>query len=1013
MTKVRSFKKILLTLLFLAMLTCLFLAFAPLNRVNSYAMSIYLGSEPIQDQYKIGKVLNLSDVKIEHESNYYNCDSSRLTYPNGEVFSSESYNLTTAGKYKLDCFATINNAKVKSQKEFIVIANKYSVEKKNSFVEYGTTEKGNLTGVIVSLSAGDTFTYEKPINLTNLTKDNQLLRLYALPENLGVAEVKMLKITLTDVYDEQNKVEIVTYGNQEDETEKLGLALYSAAAATGQPLTGLHHYPSAGAKRIPYDGAFYNCVKNVTSKSTNGYPSYPHQPSGNNGFSFVGLDGYGKNPYRLSFDYAKKQLFGCEPANVGSNGMILDLDEPLFVDTPWQGFTTGEVYISVSADNYVGASFNFIITDIYGEDLSKSEFDDTTAPKIIVDTPKNFPYAVVGSPYRIFDYKIFEAVSDYVNENIYVYRNYNSSLPINVNLEDGSFTPTVEGEYSIVYKVTDAFGNTSTEVVNVFANGENLLKIIPEPRLEDRIVGQKVYLDTPIVEGSSGDYLLEVQIKGVNDIEYKCIVDNLDYYFIPMYAGDYTVTYTCTDYNSTVSTTKTVTVSSNPIPQFLDDAQLPSVMVKNVTYTLNDLYAYDFSDGTPVKLKADLLYKFDDATDYTLLNGKSLKITATSKAYFKYQLANNPTVYKEYEIPVTNVGYNTNAISIKDYFYGKNFAIDASDQSTTYSTEQDGELFFINSLLMSDFVLRFNVTKLSSGEISFSFCDVDNSANMVKLSFQPIDSLSCYMSVNDGDEKIISTKLVGKEIELKYSKEKGFTFAGIVVAVEEFAGFSLDKAYLTVSFKNISDTACFEVYQVNNQIINKNKSDYTNATYNIEINNGTKILGEEITLSKFIVADVLSFDVSGTITIYNPNGEICFSVDQVKLSNIKDFTRSYTFKAEIIGTYRISVKYSDGSNDGNFTKNVEVVDHVAPTIKLNSASKTGKINEYINVAKYTVSDTTDSKLTVNVSVISPTGKVTRVKSKFYASVMGTYIVTYTVSDLAGNVAFASYEVVVK
>ena len=63
-----------------------------------------------------------------------------------------------------------------------------------------------------------------------------------------------------------------------------------------------------------------------------------------------------KNFLSVAFDLQEKQVFG--PA--GSKGnFIIDLDDMNYVSKPWDGFTTGEVYMTISADGYTGQSFDF------------------------------------------------------------------------------------------------------------------------------------------------------------------------------------------------------------------------------------------------------------------------------------------------------------------------------------------------------------------------------------------------------------------------------------------------------------------------------------------------------------------------------------------------------------------------------------------------------------------------------------------------------------------------------
>ncbi|MBO7344403.1 MAG: hypothetical protein J6U92_00495, partial [Clostridia bacterium] len=439
MVKFKSKKLITVAVLFIIAITCVLAFFNQAGNATVKADNLKLEQE-LSDKYYLGDQFTPPSAKIVYAGNEYSANVSSVTFPDGRSYKSNSYVLSVPGKYMVNYNASVGNNFVVSSVSFSVYDNAYSVSSSNSSAYYTNIDNTDASGIVltddngekittsgikVSLTAGDMFTYKKPINLYGKTKLDNILTLYSLPEIIGKADARILRVRLTDVYDSSNYVDVVTYGNYGDEDEKNGWALYSGAGANGQPLTGIHFYASSNERTFTYQGQLYTHNKNISYNSANGYPSFE--------YSLAGKKGYGAGAYTLSMNYDEKQIFGCKTIAPSSNGMIVDLDEPLFFDNLWEGFTTGEVYLSVSADIYVGSSFSFIITNILGENLQENTFNDKTAPNLNVDLPKEIPSAIIGKEYKLFDAKAMDDIDGETEVDIVVKKNYYSSNSVMIN----------------------------------------------------------------------------------------------------------------------------------------------------------------------------------------------------------------------------------------------------------------------------------------------------------------------------------------------------------------------------------------------------------------------------------------------------------------------------------------------------------------------------------------------------------------------------------------------------
>jgi hypothetical protein len=396
---------------------------------------------------------------------------------------------------------------------------------------------------------------------------------------------------------------------------------------------------------------------------------------------------------------------------------IIDLDNPQFFSEAWNGFTTGEVFMSITAKNLVKNHFNFVITSIAGEDLTATKFVDNDAPIINVDTlgydANNLPHAIVGQPYPVFNSTAIDAYSGIVRSSVRVYQNYGSPSQSSVTVKDGKFTPSVHGNYYAVYKAIDYSGNEREEVHVIVCDKTGVpisVTVDENKKLTTSNVGELITLPNADATGGSGNIEIKPFVTDSNGNEVE-IIDNT---FLPMHADTYTVRFTATDFVSTQGVYEyevVVTVSDKPV--FERDILLPKYFIAGYDYTIPIIKAYDFSaqnNIAPVVIKIT-----DDDGERTIssniANFKINDVGATKTMKIKYESSNSVgTTVREYPITVINIKKIVDGdqrLDVSKYFVTENAIVTPMNDFIEISASQNASVEFINPLIADGFTFNF------------------------------------------------------------------------------------------------------------------------------------------------------------------------------------------------------------------------------------------------------------------------------------------------------------------
>lgn len=366
-------------------------------------------------------------------------------------------------------------------------------------------EHKELSGSVLN-GLSTKYTFSEIIDLSEATTEHPIV---VLNNAATTQDVRVLpKVKIVDVYDSQNYIEIVGRWNANNAT-----VVYSVAKAPKQAWVGFLNDEL-------YTQSIFGTLTNFPT-SFNASKEYPAA---------------------YYYNAEEKAVYASYH---GSLLLISDLDAD-YQTFPWDGFTTGEVYIVVersAADDYV------CVESVAGFDLSSSQ-RDYVSPAIRVDMGiyTEAPYAVVGEKYPVFNATAVDFFDSKVPVTCSIYKGCDATSGVKLNLTDGCFVPYEAGNYTVAYYAEDSFGNQAVKKVNVLAiNAETAPPITAQITAipERTFVGEKIELPPPEnISGGSGSVGYQVMAEYADGTKEELSED----YIIFKQEGVHTVKYILTDY---------------------------------------------------------------------------------------------------------------------------------------------------------------------------------------------------------------------------------------------------------------------------------------------------------------------------------------------------------------------------------------------------------------------------------------------------------------------------------
>ncbi len=1001
--------------------------------------------------------------------------------PTGKVYDTASVSLLEEGQYTIVWYANVGGKEVSAKKSFFVTKSAFTLDGGGAYPAYveSLDRSKEEDGITFSLEAESTLRYNRAIDLADTSvpfaKIFPYQRITNLEEATRVAYEKNAPLRAYNDDAKQLKKELKASGMTDEATierevkKQLGNAPteYSAeyqynedarnylitltdrcdptnyvtidlewlenrtywnfrASAVGQKEHGIRNKKDGVEEQVTIDGKEYN---------------YYYAPSqGRTSCNITddkGLELYydvEKNHVYMTF---WRYTYDDDGDHYTENKKLLIADlsnEVIYPTNPFKGFTTSEVYVAISAKNYAGNTASIDIASlggISGRDLLEADMHDTKAPVIAVDEDLRggSPFIAVGEEIEIPDAIAHDVNLPYgtkATTSVYYAYTPNNDKNVSVGLVNGKFTPQKAGVYTIVYTATDPSGNVGTATVALQCkNGvdNKAVKLAVDEEIEGK-AGELLPIPECTVLGLYSDENLLKRYVQFEDGE-KTLLTGDDLFLKGV--GRYVLTYEYETPFKTYTTTCVVTTSASENIT-LDAPILPEYFIKGAKYTLDPVYAYEYTTKEPVAVETKVFMRADGGS-YEEVNRKEVTINASSTVSFKYE-HKGEVAYSE-TISVLDVGFN-GKLAAEKYFHSEENAFigEATNSGVRYvadGTTPNATMKYINTLSLSSFGFEFQfLNKIEEKEfiaptnLTLTLVDYYDRENKVTLGFTQFGG-STEFSVNGERKTMLSNALLGTKFSVEYSN--GFSIDGKTYAWN--GAFTSDRMLLWVTLNDMVDDTCLEITSLGIGTLKKvTTTDKVKPvlTYS-ELNTGSHSMNKVITIAQAYAYDLIApYVESGlSLTVTMPDGSFATSEDGVKLDGTCPVNRSYALKLTMAGTYLVTYTYVE--QNGNTLVGVDrpnVQDQTSPVITVEGATeneiRTATWGANVKVASYTVTDETSAKdeLKAWVCVFSPSGIVRQVDGNgtFYAEEKGKYTVFYHCYDKVGNYTTFKYFVVV-
>lgn len=918
-----------------------------------------------------------------------------VTFPDGTTTDKDSFVLDLPGEYTLKYSATVNKRVYTKTETFVAKYRVVRTYNSATSIEYGSHALApKINGLVVRLAEGDKLNFNEIIDISDNTTSNCLFEFFVTSDAPGAYDFEKMFIQLTDVSNPDNYFKVRLMRSSDGVKYP---STYAIAGGQGQPMSG-------------WEGGAWNKlhVENQWGAQVR-HSFYSTYDGGNT------TNGVGDHKVGIYYDALTKSIYM-------NNTFVIDLDNPNYFSTLWEGFETNQVKLTVWAEEYASTHANFVITKAGDNfNLTEKTMQETTPPTITVNTEyakDAMPAAEVGVQYSIPTATAFDEYAGACSVKTEVYYNYtNAANATFVDIKDGKFAVEYIGDYAIVYTARDYMGNEAQEIfwVNSVADLDapviTLLGTIPA----EMNAGELIALPEYTVSGGSGVSTVKIYAnEGGEDIE-------LANTFRPNVVSNSTVLkYVVTDYiGQTTVKEFTINVKGGSAPIFVDEPVYPKYMIAGASYVLPELYANDYTSGELVRKLATITTTDANGTNVVEAGASYTPVVANNFDTVKitYTVEDVEYVVERQAVLSKN---EDGGVLVSNYFALNNATITPQDENSIIEAKAaNAGWTFANSLVAQEMTVTLHANPAKSNFKGLKFTIVDSLNPEIEISATILKEGKTVRMVTDAasiDIEIgFASDSKSNQFILGY-KDGFFTINNTNVAVrttnngEAFNGFPSQFVYTSVEFIDAAVGANYYLVEVNGQKVSNVTLDrIAPKIVVLGERGGTKKYNSTVTLPAALAGDVLDPSITFTVRVTDPNGDVVTSTDGINLNRV-DPRREYDIVLNVHGQFKITYQakdtYSNKTNTFSYVINVD--DEVGPQMVFDHAFQSEvKLGDVIVIPNFTVEDNycAVEEIVITKYCLTPTGFLIVLPEDSNAvrtNYVGTYEFRVIATDAAGN-----------
>lgn len=1025
-------KKKRIIIIFCALLFGILFSITKISKVEAIEV---IGQVELKENYYLHDTFTIPSLKLSFNNQEYETES-YLQYPSGNVSCEKIVQLDEVGEYTITYVATINKKNVIKEYRFVVHRELYSILGSKSTMYYGAhSYMPDDVGIVVSIAPNETFLYNKPIDLSMYNSANQILTLNVLPETIGEVDAEKIIIKLTDVYDAENVVTIEMKKCDDNRELWAENNTYVVAYASNQDAIGLESDQTTG-NLIVYNGKTYRFHRNNPYGARIAY-SMPGAPR----FQSITNPNYDpayvkEQRFSISMDYQNGIIYA------GSNAtFVTDLkSDVIYGNNLWNGFTTGEAYLSISAISYKAEKCNLFLETIGNQltsTMQENVYVDKTAPFIDVDLKDyredDLPVGQINQKFNLFKATAYDDFDKEVEVKVEVYLNLGLSNECKMQVVDNAFIPKYKANYDVVYTAVDQCGNKAEKILTIKIDDSNEFLQIDSHTEAPNIInaGQKVEVQSLIYKNNQGsvEEKIVATLKENPSITYEVV----NHSFTPLYAGTYLISYSYQDYISSGEYSYEINVLKSDIPAILSEITLPKYFIRGCTYQLPNVDGYSFSTGAPEKIDLSIMVKEDDGVFKTLPDN-AYTPQGTKKVVIKYVATNkNQTCEKQVEAILVDVNYQ-DGLDISKYMFTNQFTAISESKYIEYTTNSTttASMEFINPLQANHFSIKLTASedKNQYSKINLYLTDSQDETIQLKFTYGKTKLGNVLFSINDENsfeyETLFSSS--SNPIELTFDgynaivspQPNKYLSISSMMNHFPFKGFTSQYVYLKIEIEGCKGDSALRIFNVCGQPFTKVRGDIIDPIISSIADTGDKNINQAFVVRGACISDVLDPNCQSYFKVTDPDNLVVRSVEGVLLDERADYTIDHTIVLEKYGTYVIYYQAIDSNeNQTIYSYVVTVVDQEAPKVRIVNPITSAKVNSSISIASLEVYDNSQDILTIYACVKTPSGQMISlatfdstltISKSFTANSVGEYTIYYYVVDSSGNSTCIAYTI---